>query len=81
LIDGICYPDDAIRNCIQDAGLDKNSKVIAYRRKTYPDDNIYNTSRTSTSRNYSLVNLGVLSTLGSMKTGFYYVWAGALMDK
>lgn len=81
LIDGICYPDDAITGCILDAGLDKSSKVIVYRRKQYPNDNIYNTSRTSSSGNYSLVNLGVLSTLGNMNTGFYYVWPGALMDK
>lgn len=81
LIDGICYPDDAITECIRDAGLDKSSKVIVYRRKQYPNDNIYNTSRTSSSGNYSLVNLGVLSTLGNMNTGFYYVWPGALMDK
>lgn len=81
LIDGICYPDDAITGCIRDAGLDKSSKVIVYRRKQYPNDNIYNTSRTSSSGNYSLVNLGVLSTLGNMNTGFYYVWPGALMDK
>ncbi len=81
LVDGICYPDDAIKGCILDAGLDKSSRVIVYRRKEYPDDNIYNTSRTSTSGNYSLVNLGVLSSLGNMKTGFYYVWPGSLMDK
>ncbi|OGV60253.1 MAG: hypothetical protein A2X45_14495 [Lentisphaerae bacterium GWF2_50_93] len=81
LIDGICYADDAITGCIQDAGLDKSSRVIVYRRKQYPNDNIYNTSRTSASGNYSLVNLGVLSSLGNMKTGFYYVWPGALMDK
>ena len=81
LIDGIGYADDAITGCILDAGLDKFSKVIVYRRKEYPNDNIYNTSRTSASGNYSLVNLGVLSTLGNMKTGFYYVWPGSLMDK
>jgi protease-4 len=81
MIDGICYPDDAILGCILDAGLDKFSKVVVYRRKKYPNDNIYNTSRTSGSGNYSLVNLGVLSALGNMKTGFCYVWPGALMDK
>ncbi|HBC89461.1 MAG TPA: signal peptide peptidase SppA [Lentisphaeria bacterium] len=81
LIDGICYPDAAINLCISESGLDENSKVIAYRRKNYPNDNIYNTSKTSAGGNASLVNLGVLSTLGNMKTGFYYVWPGALMDK
>ncbi len=81
LIDGICYPDETIKLCIKDAGLRENSKVIAYRRKEYPDDNIYNTSKASASGNLSLINLGILNSIGNMKAGFYYVWPGALGEK
>ncbi len=78
LIDEIGYPEDAIAACRLLAAMPDDSQLVVYRRLYYPDDNIYNTSQSSSSQSYSLVNLGPLNTLGSMKAGFYYIWSGAI---
>lgn len=77
LIDSIGYPEDAISKCKELAALPKDAQLIVYRRLTYPDDNIYNTSQSRASSSVSLVNLGVLNSLGSIKSGFYYTWPAA----
>ena len=77
LIDGICYPEEAIFNCIMDAGLDKFSKVVVYRRKEYPNDNIYNMS-TNAGPSKPLVDTGAIGRLATMQAGFYYVWPAAM---
>ena len=79
LIDKICYLDEALNECKSLAKLPKNAKVIIYRRKYYPNDNIYNTSLSQyKGANISLIDIGVLNNLGAIKSGFYCIWPGAL---
>ena len=78
LIDKICYLDDAIKEAEKLAGL-KKARVVIYRREYYPNDNLYNNSMSyGNGEKTSLVNLGVLQRLGSMKAGFYSIWEGCL---
>jgi protease-4 len=78
LIDAIGYPDDAAALCRNEAGLGASSMLVVYRRKNYPNDNIYNASQVRSESPLSLVNLGPLSNMPSLKPGFYYLWGGAL---
>lgn len=81
LIDKICYLNEAIDECKSMAKMPKNSRVVIYRRKYYPNDNIYNTSLSkSNGVGMSLIDLGILKNLGAVKTGFYCVWPGAIME-
>lgn len=81
LIDKICYLEEALDECKSLAKIQKNSRVVIYRRKYYPNDNIYNTSLSQSSgAGMSLIDLGILKNLGAVKTGFYYIWSGALAD-
>lgn len=79
LIDKICYLNEALDECKSMAKLSKNAKVVIYRRKYYPNDNIYNTSLSKTTgHRISLINMGILNNLGAVKSGFYYIWPGAI---
>jgi len=83
LIDKICYLSDALNECKRLAKIPANSRVVIYRRKYYPNDNIYNTSLSAYKggSGKSLVNLGFLQQLGGIKTGFYCIWPGAIYNE
>jgi protease-4 len=76
LIDRIGYIEDAIELCRKEGKLEKNAQLIVYRRKNYPNDNIYNTSQVSAESPMSLINIGFLRNMPSFKAGFYYIWNG-----
>jgi protease IV len=75
LIDRIGYVDDAISEAKDLAGLNKDARVIVYRRSKYPDDNVYNTSASSQSGAAgALVNLSLPEIIPDLSPGFYYLW-------
>jgi protease-4 len=75
LVDRIGYIDDALQQARKLAGLADDSKVVIYRRTSFPDDNIYNPLSTGTEGNSPvLVDLGVLEWIPSQAAGFYYLW-------
>lgn len=76
LIDQIAYPAETIAMCRKEAGLSPDASVVVYRRKSYPNDNIYNRSAMQTRSGISLVNLGPLEGISSVKPGFHYLWTG-----
>ena len=81
LIDKICYLDEAIDECRKLAKLDKDARVVVYRRTRYPNDNLYNSASSKSGVSASsLLDLGILNHLGTAKSGFYAVWEPALGD-
>ena len=79
LIDKICYLEDAISDAEKLAGIPKNSRVVVYRRKRYPNDNLYNTSVSHYGGSkVSLINSDILNLLGPAHTGFFALWPGAI---
>ncbi len=75
LIDKIGYLDYALACAKSMAGLSQDAAVVAYRRTRYPDDTIYNPLTTSYDGGRpSLVNMGILDAMPSLKPGFYYLW-------
>ncbi|MBN1865541.1 MAG: signal peptide peptidase SppA [Victivallales bacterium] len=82
MIDRICYLDEAIAQAKSLAGIPEDARVVVYRRKFYPNDNIYNTSTSrSEGGRISLVDMPALRSLGAVKGGFYYAWPGALAER
>ncbi|MBA3061532.1 MAG: signal peptide peptidase SppA [Atribacteria sp.] len=82
LVDEIGYLNDAILQSKKLAGLNEDCKVIVYRRTRYPNDNIYNTSTTKFgSQGLSLIDLGILDSVTSLHTGFYYLWPPVARNK
>ncbi len=78
LIDQIGFTDDAIDKAKELAGIDSQSKVVMYRRIEFADDNIYNNISSHSMSNTPLVDLGPLSRMSSISTGFYYTWPAAV---
>lgn len=76
LVDQIGYLKDAVNEARRLAGLsEKESRLVVYRRSTYPDDNIYNAATmTAGGRPPALVRLGIEGFLPSLSPGFYYLW-------
>jgi protease-4 len=69
---------DAVRESKQLAGLPADARVVAYRRTEFPDDNYYNTSSAASyGLNVPAVNIE-LPEIFVLKTGFYYLWPGAI---
>jgi protease-4 len=77
LIDEIGYPSELIPTFKKDAALSKDAMLVVYRRKNYPNDNIYNRSQVRNSNAISVINLGPLENMPSLKPGFYYLWSSA----
>ena len=78
LVDKVCYLSDAIRESKQLAGLAADARVVVYRRTEFPEDNYYNTSSAaSEGLNILAVNIE-LPEIFVLKTGFYYLWPGAI---
>jgi hypothetical protein len=51
---------------------------VVYRRNEFPEDNYYNTAGiASEDLNISVINIELPESL-SLKTGFYYLWPGAI---
>lgn len=76
LVDKIGYLSDALSQAKKLSGLPEDSKVVVYRRTEYPDDNLYNTFTTQYSGSgLSLIDLGLLDSMTSLRTGFYYLWS------
>lgn len=78
LIDQIGFMDDAIDKAKEMAGIDSRSRVVMYRRVEFADDNIYNNISSHSMSNTPLVDLGPLSKMSSISTGFYYTWPAAV---
>ena len=78
LVDKVCYLRDAIRESKQLAGIAADARVVVYRHTELGEDNYYNTSSAaSEGLNISAVNIE-LSEIFGLKTGFYYIWPGAI---
>jgi protease-4 len=78
LVDKVCYLRDAIRESKKLAGIAADARVVVYRRTELSEDNYYNTSSAaSEGLNISAVNIE-LSEIFGLKTGFYYIWPGAI---
>ena len=76
LVDKIGYLSDALSQAKKLSGLPEDSKVVVYRRTEYPDDNVYNTFTTRyTGSGLSLIDFGLLDSMTSLRTGFYYLWS------
>lgn len=74
LIDDIGYIADAADKTRQLAGLSKDSRIIAYRREEFPDDNVYNSFTRYGGGHASLVDLGLPGASELTFSGFYYLW-------
>jgi len=82
LIDKVGYLSDAVSTAKSLAGLSDDAKVVVYRRILNPNDNLYNTSTIQYGgTGMSLVDLGLPETLTSLRTGFYYLWSPAAVEK
>lgn len=73
LVDKLGYLDDAVSEAVKMAGLPDNARVITYKRKTYPNDTIYNSAEAQTMKMPALVNFDA-ETFMPPRTGFYYMW-------
>ncbi|WP_027720572.1 signal peptide peptidase SppA [Maridesulfovibrio zosterae] len=76
LIDNLGYLTDAVEKACELAGIPKNSKVIAYKRKSYPNDTLYN-SASSKVFNPALINIDTGNLLPP-SAGFHYLWMPAV---
>ena len=78
LVDKIGYLSDAVKESKMLAGISKDARVVVYRRSEFPEDNYYNTAGiASEDLNISVINIELPESL-SLKTGFYYLWPGAI---
>jgi protease-4 len=78
LVDDIGYLSDALFVAKKIAKLSSRCKVIVYRRTEYANDNVYNPSTAQYGQAPSLLHVEPLSSLASIDTGFYYLWAPGL---
>jgi protease-4 len=75
LVDSLGSPKDAIAKAKELAGITKESRVVVYRRRSYADDNLYNTAVSSLQTGKgALVDFGLPDPLLRLKAGFYYLW-------
>ncbi len=72
LVDSIGYIPDAVAKACELAGISKDAKVITYKRKTYPNDTLYN-SASSQAVAPALINIDAGHFLPP-KAGFHYLW-------
>lgn len=78
LVDKIGYLSDAVKESKMLAGVSNDARVVVYRRNEFPEDNYYNTTGiASEDLNISVINIELPESL-SLKTGFYYLWPGAV---
>jgi len=78
LIDKIGYLSDAIRETRKIAGVADDARVVVYRRQSFPEDSYYNTSgATAGNVHLSAIHIDLPEILNA-RTGFYYLWPGAI---
>ncbi|WP_421903992.1 signal peptide peptidase SppA [Maridesulfovibrio sp.] len=75
LVDSLGYLPDAVKEACKLAGIDENSRVITYKRKSYPNDTLYN-SASSQALSPALINIDA-GNLIPPKAGFHYLWLPA----
>jgi len=79
LIDKIGYLHEALAEAIRISGLPPKAKVVAYRRSSFPNDNLYNPLTTSTNIHAKpFIDLGTQNMAAYVSPGFYYIWVPAL---
>jgi protease-4 len=76
LIDKIGYIRDAIKETKTIAGLADDARVVVYRRNDAPEDNYYRAAAPDVA-NISLINVA-LPEIFNIRSGFYYLWPGAV---
>ncbi|WP_031481750.1 signal peptide peptidase SppA [Maridesulfovibrio frigidus] len=72
LVDSIGYIPDAVAKACELAGISNDSKVITYKRKTYPNDTLYNSASSQVSAP-ALINIDA-GYLMPPKAGFHFLW-------
>jgi protease-4 len=79
LVDEIGYLDDALARARTLAGLPEDGRVVVYRRRTFTDDNIYNSAALrDAGTELSLLDLGPAASFSALDPGFHYLWIPAL---
>ena len=73
LIDQVGYVQDAFAKARELCGLPTDSKIITYRRDTYPNDNPYNSLTTAEPGKFNMLGVDA-SFILPPRAGFYYVW-------
>ncbi|MBU2488551.1 MAG: signal peptide peptidase SppA [Proteobacteria bacterium] len=82
LVDKVGYLEDALATARELASLPEDAKVVVYRRREFPDDNIYNdATMRGPGKTPSLAgSLGLPKSVLGLSPGFYYLWTGGLAD-
>lgn len=75
LIDQTGYLPDAVKSVCELAGIPEDSKVITYKRKTFPNDTLYNSADAKVF-SPALINIDTTSLMPP-KAGFHYLWLPA----
>ncbi|MFW5500622.1 MULTISPECIES: signal peptide peptidase SppA [unclassified Maridesulfovibrio] len=75
LVDSLGYLPDAVKTACKLAGISEDSQVITYKRKSYPNDTLYN-SASSQAFSPALINIDA-GNLMPPKAGFHYLWLPA----
>ncbi|HAS90372.1 MAG TPA: signal peptide peptidase SppA [Desulfovibrio sp.] len=75
LVDSLGYLPDAVKEACKLAGIPEDSRVITYKRKSYPNDTLYN-SPSSQAFSPALINIDA-GNLMPPKAGFHYLWLPA----
>lgn len=78
LVDSIGYLDDAVSKAKEIAGLDKDARVVAYRRYEPQDDTIYNPAVQATDDTPSALAPMFSQIAAVSEAGFYYIWPAAI---
>ncbi|MGD8461724.1 MAG: signal peptide peptidase SppA [Desulfobacterales bacterium] len=82
MVDRVGYLNEAVSEAKKLAALPQNAKVIVYRRTTFPDDNLYNTSTSQyEGQGVSMVSVDLPASLSFHQAGFYYLWQPGVMDE
>lgn len=76
LVDELGYLPDAINTACKLAGISEDSRVITYKRKSYPNDTLYN-SASSHAFSPALINIDTGNLLPP-SAGFHYLWLPAV---
>lgn len=75
LVDQLGYMDDAVKKAAEISGSGSDSRVIAYRRNLYNNDNVYNEAVTfSDGGNGGLMKQALGSIIPDFEPGMYYIW-------
>jgi protease IV len=81
LIDRTGYIQDALDETKKLAELPENTRVVVYRRSSYPDDNLYNPfTMNSGGNSLKPADFGINKAVNLLAPGFYYLWLPSLQD-